>query len=64
MSNAPAKFNNNAQSPSQTIVLSSAGQECTKHADGNKATLVTRNPAPEASPPASPSRMEKLVVFC
>lgn len=26
--------------------------------------LVTRNPAPEASPPSGPSKTQKLVVVC
>lgn len=63
MSNAPSKLNNYAQSPSRTIVVS-AGKECVKQVDGNKTTLVTRNPAPEASPPSTPSRSEKLLVAC
>lgn len=67
MSNESNKFNNFAHTPSRVFVVKSTGQDCAKPALDTKqaaSTLIVRNPAPEASPSASPSRSEKLVVFC
>ena len=67
MSNQSDKFNNFAQSPSRVMVVKLTGQDCAKpvlDTTNSAATLVVRNPATAASPSATPSRSEKLVVFC
>jgi hypothetical protein len=67
MSNQSSKFNNFAQSPSRVMVVKATGQDCAKpvlDVAGSASTLVVRNPAPAASPSATPSRSERLVVFC
>lgn len=61
--------NNYAQSPSRTIVVTHAGQEGVNIVAGSNVraqqdTLVTRNPAPEASPPSSPSPSQRMIVMC
>lgn len=62
----PKTSNNLAQSPTVKIVVGDThGRDVTKMLgtavnDG----LLTRNPAPEASPPSTPSKSGKFVLSC
>lgn len=62
-------LNNHAQSPSRVIVVSHAGQEHVNQIAGSdkcadRDSLVVFNPAPEASPPSSPSPSQTMLVMC
>lgn len=69
MSNQTTKFNNYAQTPSRAFVVKNTGQDDCVHSvrvnsTSSNSALVVRNPAPEASPPSTPSRFERMVVSC
>lgn len=62
-------LNNHAQSPSRLIVVTHAGKEQVNLVAGSDSSyqqdsLVVRNPAPEASPPSSPSPSQTMLVLC